>query len=115
MLPSSTVDILEYLDRDGKSPYAIWFEGLNAEAAAKVTMAVSRLGQGNFSRVKGVGSGIFEYRIDFGPGYRIYLGKDGDRLVILLGGGSKKRQSSDISNAIARWQDYKKRKKEGER
>ena len=109
------VDVLEYLDRDGKSPYAIWFENLNAEAAAKVTMAVTRLGQGNFSRVKGVGSGVFEYRIDFGPGYRIYLGKDGDRLVILLGGGSKKRQSADISLAIARWQDYKKRKKEGEK
>ncbi len=105
------VDVLEYLDRDGKSPYAIWFESLNAEAAAKVTMAVTRLGQGNFSRVKGVGSGVFEYRIDFGPGYRIYLGKDGDRLVILLGGGSKKRQGTDISLAIARWQDYKKRKK----
>jgi putative addiction module killer protein len=109
------VDVLEYLDRDGKSPYAFWFEGLNAEAAAKVTMAVTRLGQGNFSRVKGVGSGVFEYKIDFGPGYRIYLGKDGDKLVILLGGGSKKRQSADISLAIARWQDYKKRKKEGER
>jgi len=109
------VDVLEYLDRDGKSPYAIWFESLNAEAAAKVTMAVTRLRQGNFSRVKGVGSGVFEYRIDFGPGYRFYLGKDGDRLVILLGGGSKKRQSADISLAIARWQDYKKRKKEGER
>jgi putative addiction module killer protein len=115
MLPSFMVDVLEYLDGDGKSPYAIWFESLNAEAAAKVTMAVTRLRQGNFSRVKGVGSGVFEYRIDFGPGYRIYLGKDGNKLVILLGGGSKKRQSADISLAIARWQDYKKRKKEGER
>ena len=78
-------------------------------------MAITRLKQGNFSRVKGVGSGIFEYRIDFGPGYRIYLGKDGNRLVILLGGGSKKRQSADIKQAIARWQDYKKRKRDGER
>ena len=86
------VDVREYLDRKGNSPYAIWFDGLNAEAAVKVTMAVTRLGQGNFSKVKGVGSGVFEYRIDFGPGYRIYLGKDGDCLVILLGGGTKKRQ-----------------------
>ena len=78
-------------------------------------MAVIRLGQGNFSNVKGVGSGVFEYRIDFGPGYRIYLGKDGDRLVILLGGGTKKRQNTDIAMAIARWQDYKQRKKEGDR
>jgi putative addiction module killer protein len=109
------VDVREYLDREGNSPYAIWFDGLTAEAAVKVTMAVTRLGQGNFSNVKGVGSGVFEYRIDFGPGYRIYLGKDGDRLVILLGGGTKKRQNTDIAVAIARWQDYKQRKKEGDR
>ena len=114
MLPLFVVDVFEYLERDGKSPFAIWFDGLNAEAAAKVTMAVARLRQGNFSRVKGVGSGVFECKIDFGPGYRIYLGKDGDKLVILLGGGSKKRQSADIHLAIARWQDYKNRKKKGE-
>jgi putative addiction module killer protein len=55
----------------------------------------------NFSNVKGVGSGVFEYRIDFGPGYRIYFGKDGERLLILLGGGTKGRQQSDISAAVA--------------
>jgi putative addiction module killer protein len=78
-------------------------------------MAVTRLGQGNFSNVKGVGSGVWEYKIDFGPGYRIYIGKDGNCLVILLGGGTKKRQNTDISEAIARWQDYKQRRKEGDR
>jgi len=109
------MDVREYLDQEGKSPFAVWFDDLNAQAAAKVTMAVTRLGQGNFSNVKGVGSGVLEYKIDFGPGYRIYIGKDGDCLVILLGGGTKKRQSTDISQAIARWQDYKKRKKEGDR
>jgi putative addiction module killer protein len=62
---------------------------------------------GNFSNVKGVGSGVFEYRIDFGPGYRIYFGKDGDRLVILLGGGSKKRQQRDIAEAVRLWTGYK--------
>ena len=103
------------MDRAGKSPFAVWFESLSAEAAAKVTIAVTRLRQGNFSNVKGAGSGVFEYRIDFGPGYRIYFGKDGDRLLILLGGGSKKRQSADINLAIARWRDYKTRRKEGER
>jgi putative addiction module killer protein len=60
--------------------------------------------------VKGVGAGVSESRIDFGPGYRIYFGKDGERIVILLGGGTKKRQQKDINDAIARWQDYKKRK-----
>jgi len=104
------IDVREYLDHEGSSPFAVWFDDLNAPAAAKVTMAVTRLGQGNFSNVKGVGSGVLEYKIDFGPGYRIYIGRDGDCLVILLGGGTKKRQSTDISLAIARWQDYKKRK-----
>ena len=109
------IAVHEYLDAGGRSPFARWFERLNAVAAAKVTTAIYRLGEGNFSNVKGVGSGVLEYTIDFGPGYRIYIGKDGDSLVILLGGGTKKRQSTDIIEAIARWHDYKLRKKEGDR
>jgi putative addiction module killer protein len=70
--------------------------------------------RGNFSNVKGVGSGMFEYKIDFGPGYRIYFGKDGERLVIVLGGGAKKRQQHDIAAALANWQDYKRRKQEND-
>ena len=102
--------IREFLERDGSSPFAKWFAGVDAAAAAKVTTAVRRLELGNFSNVKGVGAGVFEYKIDFGPGYRVYFGKDGDTLVILLGGGTKKTQDSDIATAHARWQDYKKRK-----
>ena len=102
----------EYLDRTGGSPFASWFGHLNPKAAAKVATAVARLAAGNFSNVKGVGSVVFEYRIDFGPGYRIYFGKDGERLVIVLAGGSKKRQQRDIEGALANWQDYKRRKKE---
>jgi putative addiction module killer protein len=109
MLPS--VDVREYLSREGRSSYATWFDALNAPAAAKVASAVVRLSNGNFSNVEGVGSGVYEYKVNFGPGYRIYFGRDGGRLVILLGGGSKKRQSADIKNAIARWQDYKLRKR----
>jgi putative addiction module killer protein len=104
------IDVREYNDRQGASPYADWFNALNAQAAAKVATALTRLAGGNFSNVKGVGAGVFEYRIDFGPGYRVYFGKDGERLVILLGGGSKKRQQRDINAAIANWQDYKLRK-----
>jgi putative addiction module killer protein len=104
------IDVREYNDRQGRSPYAAWFDRLPAQAAAKVATALTRLAQGNFSNVKGVGSGVFEYRIDFGPGYRVYFGKDGDSLVILLGGGTKKRQQHDINAALANWQDYKRRK-----
>jgi putative addiction module killer protein len=104
------IDVCEYNDPSGRSPYADWFNRLNAEAAAKVVTAITRLAQGNFSNVKGVGSGVFEYRIDFGPGYRVYFGKDGEQLVILLGGGTKKRQQQDIRAATANWLDYKQRK-----
>jgi putative addiction module killer protein len=107
------VEVREYLDRGGRSPYAAWFDRLNREAAAKVTAALVRIRQGNLSNAKGVGAGVYEYRIDFGPGYRIYFGKDGDRLVILVGGGTKKRQPEDIKTALARWQDYKQRKESG--
>ena len=66
---------------------------------------------GNFSNVKAVGQGVSEYKLDFGPGYRIYFGKDGDKLVILLAGGTKKRQSRDIGAAQKYWKDYKRRKR----
>ena len=62
--------------------------------------------------VKGVGAGVYEYRIDFGPGYRIYFGKDGDRLVILLADGTKKSQEADIATAKVNWRDYKRRKRQ---
>lgn len=104
------VRLLEYLDLQGRSPYARWFEGLNAPAAAKVAAALYRLAEGNFSNVEGVGAGVFERKIDFGPGYRIYFGKDGDTLVILLGGSTKQRQQEAIEAAKQRWTDYRRRK-----
>ena len=106
------LEIREYLEADGASPFAAWFNDLDANAAAKVTVSVSRLGQGNLSNAKGVGGGIFEQRIAFGPGYRVYFGRDGDTLVILLAGGTKKRQQRDIDAAKARWADYRRRKRE---
>jgi len=110
VLPLSMVEVREYLDRSDHSPFAAWSDRLNREAAAKVAAALARIQQGNFSSAKGVGAGVYEYRIDFGPGYRIYFGKDGDRLVILVGGGTKKRQHDDIATALTRWHDYKQRK-----
>jgi putative addiction module killer protein len=104
------IEVREYLDNTGRSPFADWFDGLNKEAAAKVTTALARIHLGNLSNAKGVGAGLYEYRIDFGPGYRIYFGKDGERLVILFGGGTKKRQRDDIDVAHAHWRQYKQRK-----
>ena len=106
------IEIRGYVDESGNKPFARWLDGLDAAAAARVTVALTRMEQGNFSQVKGIGSGVFEYRIDFGPGFRIYFGKDGDSLVILIGGGTKKRQSQDIAVAHERWASYKRRKKQ---
>ena len=104
------IGIREFLDASGRSPFARWFHGLNAVAAARVAIALSRLGQGNFSNTEGVGAGVYEIKIDFGPGYRVYFGKDGERIVILLGGSTKKRQSAAIGAAQAVWAEYKRRK-----
>lgn len=82
--------VVEYVEQDGSSPFAKWFSRLDSVAGAKITMALYRMEQGNLSNVKPVGQGVAEYRIDFGPGYRIYLGQDGPVLIILLGGGTKK-------------------------
>ena len=106
------IAVREYVDLEGRSPYARWFNRLNAQAAAKVATALVRLEQGNLSGVKGVGAGVFEHRIDFGPGYRMYFGKDGDWLLVLLGGGTKRRQRQDVEIARDRWRDYKRRKRQ---
>jgi putative addiction module killer protein len=105
------MDIQEYLDEQDRSPFREWFDELDVHAATKVSTALTRLSLGNTSNTKSVGSGLLELKIDFGKGYRVYFGKDGERLVILLAGGTKQRQQSDIAAAKLRWQNYKLRKK----
>jgi putative addiction module killer protein len=104
------IAVKEYIDGQGWSPYRRWFDGLSARAAAKVAVAVTRMSLGNLSQVKSVGHGVLERTIDWGPGYRVYFGRDGDALIILLGGGTKKGQQADIECAKERWEDYRSRK-----
>lgn len=106
-----TRKVVEYVAEDGTSPFARWFGRLNAPAAARVTTVLYRLEQGSLASTKSIGAGVYEYRIDFGPGYRVYFGQDGSTLIILLGGGSKKGQQRDIVLAQQRWADYKRRKR----
>lgn len=106
------IELRGYVDEMGQQRFALWLEALNPTAAAKVTIALTRLEQGNFLNAKGVGAGVYEYKIDFGPGYRVYFGRDGERIVILIGGGTKVRQSKDIKSAQQCWADYKRRKKQ---
>jgi putative addiction module killer protein len=104
-----TFSVVEYVREGGANPYRSWFDGLQAQAAAKVATATVRLEMGNTSNVKWLG-GIGEYRIDWGPGYRVYLAQDGDTLIVLFGGGTKKGQQKDIERAKALHDEYKARK-----
>ena len=106
IMSSSKYELIEYL-RNGRSLFEIWFNRLDAVAAAKITTALYRLEAGNFSNVKPVGMGVMEYRINSGPGYRIYFGREGTKLIILLTGGSKKTQGRDIKKAQEAWKQYK--------
>ncbi len=105
------MNVQEYIREDGSNPYQTWLDGLNAMAAVKVTIARSRLELGNTSNVKWF-DGIGEYRIDWGPGYRIYLVQDGQDLIMLFGGGTKKRQQADIAQALRLNQEYQQRKQQ---
>ena len=108
------IELVVYVTEEGKAPFDDWFNKLNTAAALKVRTALARIETGNLGDVKPVGQGVSERRITFGPGYRVYFGQDGDKLVILLCGGTKKRQSKDIEQAKAFLNDYKSRKQKGD-
>jgi putative addiction module killer protein len=100
--------IVEALDDGRRSPFGQWFARLDTLHAVKVRSAIARLEAGNFSNVSWI-RGIGEYRIDWGPGLRIYFALESRCLIVLLGGGSKRRQQVDIESAIAVWKAHKKR------
>jgi len=94
------MELRGYVDEQGNRRFAEWLEALHYVAAAKVTVALARMEQGNFSNTKGVGLGVYEYKIDFGPGYRIYFGKDGETIVILLEAASRTAGRSHFPRAM---------------
>ena len=104
------IKVEEYIREDAISPYRQWFDALPAQAAAKVAVAKLRMELGNTSSIKWFAS-MGEYVIDWGPGYRVYLAKDGDTHIILFGGGTKRGQQKDIEQAKALHAEYKMRKK----
>ena len=106
------IEIREYIDDRGLSPFGRWFNGLDARAAARVRTSLARMEAGNLSNVRGVGRGVLERRINVGPGYRVYFGKDGDTLIVLRGGGTKARQQRDIERSHDLWQEYRRRKQQ---
>jgi putative addiction module killer protein len=108
-------EVRQYETSDGRHPVDAWLESLEPRAAARVTKVLTKIESGLLPDVKPVGEGVHESRIDYGPGYRVYFGVDGKLLIILLAGGDKRTQASDIDTAKARWRDYKARKMKGER
>jgi putative addiction module killer protein len=117
-LPNSSDDdvkirteIHEYQNSSGTSPFEKWFAALNPLAAAKAIMALVRVASGNTCKVRSLGSGLAEVKVDFGPGYRVYFGRDGAALILLLGGSTRKRHGDDIAVARDRWHDYQTRKR----
>ena len=104
------IKVEEYIREDASNPYKKWFDDLSPQAAAKITVAKLRMELGNTSSIKWF-DGIGEHVIDWGPGYRIYLAKDGEILIVLFGGGTKRGQQRDIDRAKELLAEYKARKK----
>ncbi|MGB8262193.1 MAG: type II toxin-antitoxin system RelE/ParE family toxin [Terracidiphilus sp.] len=109
------IEVREYIDAKGRGHFSRWRLKLDWSARARIDQAILRLGEGNLSNVKPEGEGVSALRLDFGPGYRVYFGQDGSRLILLLAGGTKRRQRDDIELARELWAEYKAEKKETNR
>lgn len=102
--------ILNYANEDGYEPFDTWLQALkDKKTAARIRARIERMEDGNFGDHKGVGEGVQELRLFFGPGYRVYFAEDGDTVVVLLSGGDKSSQDKDIKKAKTYWQDYQER------
>jgi|ERR1041385_186293 putative addiction module killer protein len=104
---NGSFEIREYVAGSGRSPFHEWFMSLDASTAERVDRYIRRLEVGNFGAAKPLQQGVFELRLDFGPGYRVYYGRVRREIIILLGGGSKRSQNADIAAALKRWKEYK--------
>jgi putative addiction module killer protein len=106
MSSQKTVEI--YRDKFGKEPYTIWIKSLkDSTTKARIEQRVRRIENGNFGNHKSVGEGVWELKLDFGPGYRVYFVHENDQIVILLCAGSKNSQQRDVAQAQSYWKEYK--------
>ena len=107
----ATKNLIIYQTEDGKEPFIRWRKSLKDKVTvARVDRRLDRVSEGHYGDYKAVGEGVYELRLFFGPGYRIYFAEDGDQLVLLLCGGDKSSQSRDISAPQSYWQDYQRTK-----
>ena len=105
------IEVVHYVGDDGADYFDHWLRRQSADTRARIQTRIDRIELGNLGDHRSVGKGVLELRIHFGPGYRVYFGRDGDALVILLGGGTKRRQSRDIEAAQFRWDSYQQEKR----
>ncbi|MEI6757904.1 MAG: type II toxin-antitoxin system RelE/ParE family toxin [Chlorobium sp.] len=105
------VEVFEYVDQNGNCPFRDWFDSLDSVPAARAAVYLERVVQGNYLNVAPIGSALSEIKLDFGPGYRIYFGKEDDFILLLLGGSSKKDQKKAIERAKKLWEEHKAYKK----
>ena len=103
-------DLLDYQTANGRDPFKEWLANLaDRQARAKVAIRVQRMAGGNFGDHKPLSDGVWELRMDHGPGYRVYYAQAGQRVLLLLIGGDKRRQQADIETAVRYWQDWQRR------
>lgn len=103
-------ELLIYVTEEGREPFSEWLTSLrDHRARAKIRVRLDRISLGNFGDCHGVGAGVQELRIDYGPGYRVHFGQEGTTIVVLLCGGDKGTQTNDIETARRYWIDYRRR------
>lgn len=111
-----TIEIRRYRTAAGNEPFTGWLAELpDRPARARILARLERLEIGNFGDVRSLRGGVSELRIDYGPGYRAYFGRDGQTVIVLLCGGDKRKQEADIKRAVELWKEYENRKKRGPR
>jgi putative addiction module killer protein len=108
-----TFVVREYIGDGGRIPFREWLGDLDTTTRARVQARILRFELGNLGDHKEVGGGVWEARLDFGPGYRLYFGRKGREVVLLLTGGDKKSQKTDIRRAKEFWTDYVKEQRNG--
>ena len=107
-LPDSSIDLKVLVLASGRSPFRDWYDGIrDTDTRQRINARLLRVRNGNLGDVKPVGGDVYELRLDFGPGFRVYFSKVGSTVIVLLAGGDKSTQQSDISRAITLWKENK--------
>lgn len=103
--------VKHYVDHCGNDLFGAWLDSLlDLRGQARIAARIIRLKNGNFGDCKPISDGVWELRVDWGPGYRVYYAIDAGKVVLLCEGGDKRSQRADIKRAVARWQDWQERK-----